>query len=204
MKKVFKQILTVAMVAVFLFLTGCYQQAHKIRVITDEWFNSMYDVGGSYNEYLEKVIPSLDKIGMYKKATLYEIKFDEDYREEFDPDIAFCLDVKYTTENYESGKQKVLQDYEFQSEIIEDCSGGYILPWVEKRKDFYTFKVVKDLMSTSSNNVSSAFPHVIGVVAYNDREMKIRFCLLCSSRLESFDSESIMTGYIVGNILLGW
>lgn len=202
MKKLFKITLIIT-ACIFLFLAGCkYDQPHEISVITDAWFNSTYDAGEICNICLEKVIPNLNSVGPYKKATLYEFKFrEEDYRAK----IAFCLVVKYSADNYDLEKEKALQSYELQGEVIKGDNEKYLLPFIEADISAYTVNVMKDLSTIFQPvNAKCSFPNAIGLVAYSDTKMQIRYCLIYNPSLDCFDGESDMIRYIRINIPLGW
>ena len=195
MKKIFKKFLIVLMVGVFLVLSGCNIPPRK-KVFTDAWLNSTYDAGIHCDEYAYS-IPVVEQLGEYKDAIFYE--FETIILGDM-ADITFCLVVEYDKENYFLEKQKALQNYEFQSEIIEDGDGYFLLPFVEREIGTYTVKVMKDF----TDMVWSKFPKKMGLVAYSDENMQIRYCYLYSESIDFLYNAEYMENYIRNSITLGW
>lgn len=205
MKKAFKNFLIILLVCAMALATGCKNTTN----ITKAWLEPGFDYyeyynGATFCDELDKVIPMSNEIGDYTEATFYRYKNTSLFA--MCADNSFCLDIKYDKENYSLEKQNTLQNCEFQSEIIEDGYGYFLLPFIERVIGSYTVKVVKDLSTSLWDNgtIPSSFPKCIGLVAYSDKDMQIRYCYLEFISLDFFYDAEGMEDYVRKSIPLGW
>lgn len=203
MKKVVNKILIILFSFILILASGC----NLSRDVTNAWLESSFDYFEFFNgddlcEFLDETIPLSNEIGTYKKATFYEyenagLSFYGDSSEH-----AFCLVVEYDSKNYATEKQKALQNYEFQTEVVVEHGKDYALPFYERVIGDYNIKIIKDFFYESG--FMSAFPQFIGMVAYSDAKMQIIYCFLYHSSLDLFRDADHMEQYIKNGIPLNW
>ena len=208
MKKVFDKFLIILIICVLVLVSGCKNTTN----ITNAWLDPSFDYyeyynGASFCDYLDKVIPMVDEIGEYSKVTFYVNEYVNIFVESR-AEKAFYLVVEYDKENYLLEKQKALQNYDFQQDILQDDleAPNYELPFTERDIGSYTVKVVKDFSSlfAPTGSIITYFPERIGLVAYSDEDMQIRYCYLNDGSKNYFFDAEDMENYIRNSITLGW
>lgn len=100
------------------------------------------------------------------------------------------LIVTYDVSNYESEKDKILQQNDFLMEPAKKHS-LYVIPVVEFEYNEYTIKVVE--------HDSFVYPNWFGMIGYSDSKKKICYLYYYDIELDSVPNESKMIEFVMGS-----
>ncbi len=186
MKKVYSIVLTLLTIFSCLVLfTSC----EKTDIDINNYESKRQKIGNASD-----MMPSLTDLGKYS-----DIRYSHKNIEDLFVTDSISLFVKYSESEYETNKQKALENYDFINEPIINEDDWYLIPVSEIDYKGYHFKIVCD------DEVRSACQSFL-MIGFDDKNSKIAYCYIYDFDRDlisysSEDSVEEMTNFIDYNFL---